>query len=542
MAELQYTPRQRGFELRLRSSDGLAVEMTCPDVSQDAVVSGDVGLRANLALMEALLAYGKNELAHRRARSPEKRTSHEVAARRLARDVVGIADLVDRLGPEEQVAWCSGCFERTTQRRIRGSARPKPRYLCGNCGTPTVECAVPRCRHHAAVTARDRVTLSYCAAHRHEVPSFEKLTATLGSLAESHEWLRFEARNADRITKVTGGTIGAAVVIAPAAFFAAPVVGAALGGSTLGGGLTGAAATSHGLAMIGGGSVAAGGLGMAGGTAIVTATGSALGGILGATTTSAYVSSDSSFRIERLREGGPGPVVVLASGFLTQGTDGWGPWRGLVDRRYPDSTVYRVHWGAKELKSLGILAGVGAGKVAARKVLAAAGKKGSKAFGSLPGIGWVLAAHDVGANPWTVAKNRAGMTGAVLADLIARTEGEGPYVLIGHSLGARVMVHAAQALGTRSGVPPRVEAMHLLGAAVGSRGDWRTLHEAVSGTIWNYWSGRDEVLGTIYAVAELGQKAVGRVGFRSAFPRIKDRNVTRTVDGHSAYFGGVRLC
>ncbi|MFC4784022.1 DUF726 domain-containing protein [Nocardioides sp. MAHUQ-72] len=539
MAGLDYTPAKRGFELRLRSRDGLEIAVLCPDASEDALVTGAVELRSNLALMEALLAYGKNEFAYRRARSPEKRTSHREAALRYAKDASGIADLVGRLSAEESTAWCSGCFERTAHRHIRGSARPKAMHLCGNCGTPTVRCALPRCRNHAAVTANDRVTLSYCAPHRHEIPSFEKLTVRLGSLEESGEWLKFDHRNADRITKVTGGTIGAAVVIAPAAFFAAPVIGAALGGSALGGGLTGAAATSHGLAMIGGGSVAAGGLGMAGGTAVVTATGSALGGILGATTTSAYVSSDKSFRIEKLRDG-RGPVVVLASGFLTQGKDGWGPWQPLIDHRYPDATVYRVHWGSKELKSLGILAGVGAGKVAARKVVASAGKKGSKAFSSLPGIGWVLAAHDIAANPWTVAKNRAAMTGAILADLIARTD-DGPYVLIGHSLGARVMVHAAQALGTRATGEPQIETMHLLGAAVGNRGDWRSLDAAVSGVVWNYWSGRDEVLGTVYAIAELGQKSVGSVGFGSKFPRIKDRNVTRTVGGHSVYFDGVQL-
>lgn len=540
MAEIDYTPRKRGFELRLRSRDGHEVEVNCPDASQDAMVTGSVELRANLALMEALLAYGKNEFAYRRARSPEKRKSHQDAARRYAKNATGIADLVGRLGSSEEEGWCSGCFERTHHRHVRGSARPRAMFLCATCGTPTIECAVPRCRNHAAVTARDRVTLGYCAAHRHEIPGFEKLTTRLTSLEQSDQWLQFDHRNADHITKVTGGTIGAAVVIAPAAFFAAPVLGAALGGSALGGGLTGAAATSHGLAMLGGGSVAAGGLGMAGGTAVVTATGSALGGILGATATSAYVSSDKSFRIEKLRDG-TGPVVVLASGFLTQGKSGWGPWQRMIDRRYPESKVYRVHWGAKELKSLGILAGVGAGKVAACKVVAAAGKRGSRAFGSLPGIGWVLAAHDVAANPWTVAKNRAGMTGAVLADLIARTDGEGPYVLIGHSLGARVMVHAAQALGTRTGAPPRIDTMHLLGAAVGTRGDWRSLDAAVSGTVWNYWSGRDEVLGTVYAIAELGQKAVGHVGLGSKFARIKDRNVTRTVGGHSAYFDKVRL-
>ncbi|MFC4942528.1 hypothetical protein [Pseudonocardia sp. GCM10023141] len=55
---------------------------------------------------------------------------------------------------------------------------------------------------------------------------------------------------------------------------AAPLIGAAVGGAL---GMSGAAATSAGLAFLGGGSLAAGGLGMAGGTALLTGVG-AIGG------------------------------------------------------------------------------------------------------------------------------------------------------------------------------------------------------------------------------------------------------------------------
>lgn len=234
------------------------------------------------------------------------------------------------------------------------------------------------------------------------------------------------------------------------ALFAAPAVGAALGSSVFGGSLTGAAATSHGLAMLGGGAVASGGLGMAGGTAVVTATGTALGGALGASTVSAYTGDDRSFAIELVRPG-IGAPVVFATGFLTEGRAGWSDWQRLIDTRYPEAPVYQVHWGAKELKDLtGLLASNGS-KAAVRALLVQGARRGKKTFG-LPGIGWVLGAHGVATNPWTVAKTRAAMTGAALAGLIARSV-EGPYVLMGHSLGARVMVTAAQALGTRPGSP-----------------------------------------------------------------------------------------
>ena len=53
-------------------------------------------------------------------------------------------------------------------------------------------------------------------------------------------------------------------------------MGGALG--TLVGGYSGAAATSYGLALLGGGSLAAGGFGMAGGAAVVGVVGGGLGG------------------------------------------------------------------------------------------------------------------------------------------------------------------------------------------------------------------------------------------------------------------------
>lgn len=537
MVELHYTPRRSGYELHLAVED-LTATVRRENSQCELENEGNIWLLANVALMTSVASYGDNELAQRRLRAPEKREAHAKAAIRCAREATAIAAMIANLGDRRMHAWCSGCFEQADHIEVRGSTKPRTRYLCENCGTPTVRCSVPRCQHHAVYKPTTRVNLGFCAPHSHAIPSFEKLTDRLGTLGDSTDWLHFESRNADRITKVTGGTIGAVAVVGPTIFFAAPALGAALGGSALGGGLTGAAATSHGLAMFGFGSLASGGLGMAGGTFVLTATGSALGGILGATTTSAYVGSDKSFKIEKVRTG-TGPIVLVASGFLTDGKEGWGGWRKIVEERYPDATVYRVHWGAKELKSIGILAGQRLGKAGAKILVQNAAKKGAKAFDLGP-VGAVLLAHDVVVNPWSLAKSRAAMTGAVIADLISRTD-EGPYVLIGHSLGARAILTAAQALGTQTGAEPRIEAMHLLGAAVSTKGDWRSLSLAVSGTIWNYRSINDDVLGKVYAVAEVGRKAVGRNGFNSKWPNIKDVDVSRVVGSHGAYRDNVKL-
>lgn len=73
---------------------------------------------------------------------------------------------------------------------------------------------------------------------------------------------------------------------------AAPVIGAAVGGAL---GMSGAAATSAGLAFLGGGSVAAGGLGMAGGTALLTGVGALSGA--GAAAASSRMTGWSAGRV-----------------------------------------------------------------------------------------------------------------------------------------------------------------------------------------------------------------------------------------------------
>lgn len=539
MAALTYTPNRHGCEVRLETQHSGELSVVATDLNDPApMVEGAPALLENLALVSLVLSFTANELAYRRRRSPEKRQSHQAASAAVAKDAVALADLIGGLQLTEKRGWCSGCFKKTTHRHIRGHDRPRRKYLCRACGTPTTICAVPRCPHLAIVRPTAMLTLRYCAEHHHEVPGFEKMTRRLATLADVEEWLDFESHNVKRITTVAGGTVAAAGVVAPMAFLAAPVIGAALGSSFLGGSLTGAAATSHGLAMLGGGAVASGGLGIAGGTVVVTATGTALGGALGAGTVAAYAGADPSFRIAQLRDG-RGPPVLLASGFLTEHDNGWGHWQPMIDARFPDAAVYRVHWGAKELKDIAALVTATSAKTAVHVVLTQLAKRGSKTLGRLPGLGTAFAVNDIVANPWSVAKSRAGMTGAALADLIARTD-EGPFILVGHSLGARVMVTAAQALGTRPG-SPKVESMHLLGAAVGRNGDWHTLNEAVTDTIWNYYSDRDVVLKSLYAVAERGQRAVGSAGFGSKFPRIKDRKVSIQVAGHSAYVDRVTL-
>ena len=530
---------QTGCRCRLVTASGKEMIIEGPAADGTPSPTGNASLCSNPSLVENVWAYATHEFARRHARSVEERKSHADSADTYKGIALRIADYVEALTLKGRHSWCSCCFQLTRHRMVNTRTVLPRVYLCAGCGAPTTPCVAPQCSHMAERLHGSVRLPRYCAEHRHDIRGFERANETYPALDAIDDLRTFDKINLALGTKLALISTTAAVVAVPAAFVAAPALGAALGASALGGSLTGAAATSHGLAMLGGGALAAGGFGMAGGTAVVVAAGASLGAALGAVTATAYLRDDKSFRIEKLR-GGTGTPVLVASGFLSDGDSGWYPWKQIITERYPQAPVYRVHWGAKELRDVGILVGSGTAKVGVTTVLKGGIRRGSKAAaGKVPYLGAIFIAQSALANPWSVAKGRAAMTAGILADLLAHTESES-FILVGHSLGARMMLRTAELLASRPG-EPRLEAVHLLGAAVGAKGDWGLLNNSVTDCVWNYWSSNDDVLKYFYRSAQLGQTAAGCAGFRSVLPKIVDVDVSSTVGSHKRYFQAVKL-
>lgn len=538
----------------------LALEGEFTDVEPD-IVTGGV-LEENLALRSNLWAHAKAWYAARSTANDaalsladpdeqaaalklleQQRKTAQKYADAYAKTAQWIADVADDLSAGDiEHGWCSSCFAKAEHRKSNRPAGQLPVYVCQECGSPTLPCVAIRCENMAV---RDRGAIrvpQFCAEHSHKIPGFEKAQGKFGGLHDYEEYLAYVAPNFDKISKVTVGTAAAVLAAAPVALFAAPAIGGAIGSLGVFGGLSGAAATSHGLALMGGGSIAAGGLGMAGGTAVVTAVGAAVGGALGASVANAYLSEDKSFRIELLRPGAGGVPVIVASGFLSDGkNEKWANWKPIVTRHYPDSPVYRLHWGAKELREVSLLGAAvlakAGGTAVAKAAAAAATKAGAKFLGNVAGP--ALFAADLVKNPWHVAKARADKTGVILGDLLARTEAAS-YVLIGHSLGARAMVVAAEELGTKPGAP-RIQSAHLLGAAIGAKSDWTALSDAVDEAVYGYYSRKDVVLKYLYKTAQAGETAAGYSGFTPISDRLRNIDVSDQVPTHFDYQANVEL-
>lgn len=496
-----------------------------------------VGLGNNRALVNSAWAFAMDRYAAVNLPDREQQQNAEKRAEVHRKTAEWLSAVAGDLSHEKRHGWCSACFGQHEHVKAKRPLGQLPVYLCEDCGSATLPCAAPGCKNMAVRGKGALSVQGYCAEHRHETPGFAKADIKMGALNDYEEFLKYEKPNLARAVKVVGFTGIGIAAAAPLALIAAPAIGGAVG--AIAGGFSGAAATSYGLAFLGGGAIAAGGLGMAGGTAVVTGLGAALGGVLGSTIANAYVREDKSFHIEML-QGGMGVPVVVCNGFLSESGKGWGEWREIITHRYPDSPVYRVHWGAKELKNLAFLGGGAAAKAfggaALKEAAAKAAKLAAKKLGPLAPA---MIAADLAKNPWHVAKNRAEKTGAILADLLARTNEES-YVLVGHSLGARAMVLAAQTLGTKPD-GPRIEALHLLGAAIGAKSDWHTLTAAVDEAVYNYHSTKDSVLKFAYGVAEAGQSAAGRTGFTPSVDKLKNIDVSAHVTSHFDYHKNVHL-
>lgn len=423
-----------------------------------------------------------------------------------------------------KTAYCSWCFEKASHHLFQKNIFRRNIYICDNCEKRSIECRY--CEHMARGGDWDN---ELCAEHDGSIASFERLTDKLDDITEFSTIFTRDTYNLQKAGFVAGATAITATGIGGAAILGAGAIGGAVGGAAYG--LTGAAATNAGLAAIGGGSLAAGGLGMAGGIAIIGAVGSGVGGLTGAVISNSYLSEIKGFDIKQLKEG-KGEKILFIDGFLTEKVGFPDDWVNSITKKYPDNPLYYVSWESKRLLDLGKTLSIESGKTAVTQVVkkwaARAAKNSVKKAGAL---GVVTSVLSLANNPWSKALVKAGQTGVLLADLIARTDDK--YILCGHSLGARVIYYALESLSTHES--NFISEVHLLGGAVGNNsGSWEKASTAVSRNIYNYHTQNDWILASLYKAGTLFTSApIGRNEI--SIPKVQNINVSKYVSGHTKY-------
>ncbi len=437
-------------------------------------------------------------------------------------------------------SYCSWCFEKNTATLVEENTIQRNVYACNSEACKAEENLVVQCRacsNKAKYSDSWGLDGSFCAVHAGEIANFEHLQDSLADITDFKDIVERNDINLKRVVKTGAIIVGGAVVVGPFAYLAAPAVGGALGSVM---GLSGAAATSSGLATLGGGALAAGGAGMAGGITVVSAVGVSLGGTMGGLVSNSYYADIDGFDIVKVKEGIE-PAIMCIDGFLTQESDCKEEWLSNIPESMSDRAVYLVNWESKRLRDLGGLAlnvGAKTGAFQVAKAFAlSASKNAAKKIGPL---GHIFTAAELVKNPWHVARYKAEETGVLLADLIARTDQE--FILMGHSLGARVIHYCLSALKTKN-ERKWIQDVYLLGGAVNNTfeeesdedgANWFGIDNAVKGQVHNYHSDNDAVLKYLYNASQLFQgSAIGRNVIDA--PWVENHDVTELIDGHTSY-------
>ena len=378
----------------------------------------------------------------------------------------------------------------------------------------------------------------FCDEHNGTVASFEKLNQRLDDLSDYADIFKRSTINVTKYSKIAGGTFAGIAVFCPVAYLAAPGIASALGAAGLLGtsgtgvaisSLSGAALTSASLAAIGPG-------GIGGGIAFITAAGAALGGTQGAVVSNNYFGAIKDFKISKLQDGS-GPALIFINGFLSQKNQDATDWIQAVSKCYPDNPYYYITWESSSLYKMGSLIGKGVGSAAFKTIVTRYMKRGCRTFTrKLHPFNWIQTVAGLIGNPWHTSLVKSSMTGILLADLLARTDHPDGFILMGHSLGARVIYYTLKALATKTNSP--IIDVFVLGGAVdcNQSEDWMQAIKAVNGRLVNCYSSHDNVLRFLYRGANaLSGYPMGLGKINLTSDKIINKDVSSFVNGHMHY-------
>lgn len=314
-------------------------------------------------------------------------------------------------------------------------------------------------------------------------------------------------------------TIGGGLVLGLSAGLLAPVIGAGL---------------AAGLSTIGI-SGTAGFLAGAGGTAVVTTTGVAVGSKIGLSGMNRRMGHVRTFEFRPLHNNKRVNLIVTVSGWLVGKED---------DVRLPFSTVdpimgdvYSLLWEPEMLTSMGQTINILATEILTQSVQQILGSTILVAL--MASIQLPMALSKLGYlldNPWNVSLDRAWSSGLILADtLIRRNLGVRPVTLAGFSLGARVIYSCLVELA-RQGMHGLVQDVFIFGAPIVIKKDQIKLaRSVVSGRFVNGYSKKDWILGYLFRATSGGLGHISGLAPINDIPGVENVDLTDEVEGHMGY-------
>ncbi|KIJ54324.1 hypothetical protein M422DRAFT_42501 [Sphaerobolus stellatus SS14] len=314
-------------------------------------------------------------------------------------------------------------------------------------------------------------------------------------------------------------TIGGGLVIGLSAGLLAPVIGAGLGAAFTTIGVTGTTSFLTGV----------------GGAALITTGGAITGSGIAVKGMARRTRQVRTFELLPLHNNKRVNCIITVPGFMNGIQD---------DVRLPFSVldpivgdVFSVRWEPEMMEETG-----NALKILTGEILSQIGTTVLQATVMttlMSALTWPIVLTKLGYlidNPWSNALDRAKAAGAVLADILLRRNlGVRPIMLIGFSLGARVIFYALLELAKQKAYGI-VQDVFLLGATVTApTRSWLEVRGVVPGRFVNGYARNDWVLNYLFRATSGGLNTVAGLRPVENIPGLENVDVTDKISGHNSY-------
>lgn len=196
--------------------------------------------------------------------------------------------------------------------------------------------------------------------------------------------------------------------------------------------------------------------------------------------------SNDKFKITRHKDGSY-PAIITISGFTSEDKDNRKDWQESILKLFPEREWFHLEWNSEkfpinfssEMPNLPIVYEPIQKKQSNNKIfdfLATANPYGRV----------YLFVKAIVNNIWHNAVRNSKVAGESLADVLHSCENK-EFILIGHSLGARIIFNCLKHSHIKK-LNPNIIEIHLLGGAVGSTSEnWKLVSEKVKEKIYNYY-------------------------------------------------------
>ena len=239
--------------------------------------------------------------------------------------------------------------------------------------------------------------------------------------------------------------------------------------------------------------------------------------------------STSKFELIEMQKGNY-PAIITINGFLSEDSINSNDWKASIKKSYPNNAWFHLEWNSQKMPFT---------KSQRKSKRHSEQKKEKKpSFWYIKNLLYInapslfLTKDLVFNNHWSLSLRNSKHCGVCLSEILNSCY-EGKFLLIGHSLGARVIYHCLKQNVILRNKKNIVE-VHLLGGAVSSsQRKWKSIESFSKLKIFNYYSSNDDVLKYLYKISMLNPNSIGLGSIN--LKNVENNDTSEIIKGHTDY-------